>query len=116
MKYLEGIFASLHLNKAWWEGKGDVVSLTHAEAPVLRFLGVLQQLPHEGLVVSELGLHAHAFPPTCAAPPNKQKTKKKGKKEKKIATTFQQLGGNRWSGKQVICRRPVSAALGRGTP
>lgn len=84
-------------------------TLTHAEAPVLRFLGVLQQLPHEGLVVSELGLHAHAFPPTCTAPENKQKQKRREKKEKKIATTFQQLGANHWSGKQVICRRPVSA-------
>lgn len=88
MKYLEGIFASLHLNKAWWEGKGDVVSLTHAEAPVLRFPGVLQQLPHEGLVVSELGPHAHAFPPTCTAPPNKQKQKRRENKRRKLLPRF----------------------------
>lgn len=55
--------------------------LTHAEAPVLRLLGVLQQLPNEALVVPKLGLHAHTFSPTCTAPPN-------GKKGKKIATTL----------------------------
>lgn len=40
-------------------------SVTYAESSVMWFSGLFQQFPHKALMISELGLHADALPPTC---------------------------------------------------